>query len=99
MTRVEYDILQTRFSRKLGDMSGKRGEGYDDAIRACKSILHDLYEEEEEREAEKDKRIRELKRQLESERDMVYKLMEARKNGTDVRRSGTSCDARRGVED
>lgn len=47
MTRAEYDDLQSRMSRKIDrsppGVTGKRKEGYDEAMLAAKSILADWY--------------------------------------------------------
>lgn len=48
MTKAEYIKLQERFSEKMvpGRWLSAREESYNDAIKACKSILKEVFERE-----------------------------------------------------
>jgi hypothetical protein len=48
MNETTYKELQKRFTNKLNntDLTGKRKEGYEEGILACKSILREIYQKE-----------------------------------------------------
>ena len=49
MTKQEYDDIQLRFDRKIENskrniyLTGKRQEGFETGVLACKSILSEIY--------------------------------------------------------
>ena len=50
MTEQEYRALQSKLDAKLhhcNGLTGKRREGYEEAILNVKSMLHDVYKNEE----------------------------------------------------
>lgn len=51
MTKDEYEKLQDKFRNKLNNtpypIGGKKSQDYKDGVRACMSILSDMYKSQE----------------------------------------------------